>query len=499
MDIEQNITGKLSFAFLSHKKSGEDEFGEKFYLNVEDIFNILYIPFKYDFGPPSLGTIYLFSKVMTLRLQKQEYKHVCFYAYNGDKKMITNSICLIGAYCILRLNWSIEKIKTFFKPFEKFCIPYRDASQYVVDTYKLGIFDCFMGMYRAKELGWINLDTFNYYEYSHYERIENGDFNWIIPNKFLASASPSVELRETEDSMSLPTSHYIKYFQSNNVSTVVRLNNIDYDRNDFLKEGIDHKELFFPDGTSPTIEIVHEFLKISEDAAGAIAVHCKQGLGRTGTLIACYLVKHFQFSVPESIAYIRLCRPGSVVGQQQHFLEAIEPILISLRIEDPVIPPQSQIRHSNRLANKASRPETPKEIQRRLRLDRNVSSKDMKPLSNKLKEKKNITKPVDINTKKRKIADFIQPKIKRVRISTEGGYSEIIIEEHEMSSEINDNDISENIKQKDTNKRQQKKLVLPPRQSKKEERQTFIVKEKKLSLEKSSKIVPRREPFNRRK
>lgn len=123
------------------------------------------------------------------------------------------------------------------------------------------------------------------------------------------------------------------------------MNNIDYDRNDFIREGtslsinfnchsssdllllilflgIDHRELYFPDGTSPTIEIVHEFLKLSEEAAGAIAVHCKQGLGRTGTLIACYLVKHFQFSVPESIAYIRLCRPGSVVGQQQHFLEA---------------------------------------------------------------------------------------------------------------------------------------------------------------------------------
>jgi cell division cycle 14 len=265
--------------------------------------------------------------------------------------------------------------------------------------------DCFKGLWRAKGLGWINLDTFNYDEYSHYERIENGDFNWIIPNKFLASASPSSELRETEDSMSLPTSHYIKYFKSSNVSTVVRLNNIDYDRNDFLREGIDHRELYFPDGTSPTIEIVHEFLKLSEDAAGAIAVHCKQGLGRTGTLIACYLVKHFQFSVPESIAYIRLCRPGSVVGQQQHFLEAIEPILISLRIEDPVIPPHTQIRQSIRLANKASKPtapETPKESRKHPRLDKMDTDKDEKQLPNKVKEKKKVTKHFETSTKKEK-------------------------------------------------------------------------------------------------
>ena len=43
----------------------------------------------------------------------------------------------------------------------------------------------------------------------------------------------------------------------------------------------------------------------------AFAVHCKAGLGRTGTLIGCWLMKHYQFTHNECIGWIRVCRPGS--------------------------------------------------------------------------------------------------------------------------------------------------------------------------------------------
>jgi len=45
------------------------------------------------------------------------------------------------------------------------------------------------------------------------------------------------------------------------------------------------------------------------------------GLGRTGTLIDCYLMKHYKFTAPEAIAWTRIARPGSVIGPQQHYLE----------------------------------------------------------------------------------------------------------------------------------------------------------------------------------
>ena len=48
---------------------------------------------------------------------------------------------------------------------------------------------------------------------------------------------------------------------------------------------------------------------------------CTAGLGRTGTLIACYMMKHYRFTAAEAIAWIRIARPGSIIGPQQHYLE----------------------------------------------------------------------------------------------------------------------------------------------------------------------------------
>ena len=71
--------------------------------------------------------------------------------------------------------------------------------------------------------------------------------------------------------------------------------------------------------------MVQSFLQICEQERGAIAVHCKAGLGRTGTNIAAYMMKHYGYTAKESTAWCRVCRPGSVVGPQQQFLADIEP------------------------------------------------------------------------------------------------------------------------------------------------------------------------------
>ena len=40
----------------------------------------------------------------------------------------------------------------------------------------------------------------------------------------------------------------------------------------------------------------------------------------TGTLIALYMMKHYGFTANSAMGWLRVCRPGSVIGSQQHYL-----------------------------------------------------------------------------------------------------------------------------------------------------------------------------------
>ena len=76
---------------------------------------------------------------------------------------------------------------------------------------------------------------------------------------------------------------------------------------------IKHVDLFYEDGGNPTESILQSFLHLCETHEGAIAVHCKAGLGRTGTNICAYMVKHLGY-VYDSIHLQRLIMVGLLLG-----------------------------------------------------------------------------------------------------------------------------------------------------------------------------------------
>lgn len=155
--------------------------------------------------------------------------------------------------------------------------------------------------------------------------MENGDLNWIVAGKFLAFAGPrNARELSPEGYYTLTPEDYIPYFRKSHVDLIVRLNRRCYDEAKFVAAGMQHLELYYLDGSVPSNDILQAFLQACESTPGAVAVHCKAGLGRTGTCIGCYLMKHYRFTAAEAIGWIRVCRPGSIIGPQQHFLQEME-------------------------------------------------------------------------------------------------------------------------------------------------------------------------------
>nr|XP_057913347.1 dual specificity protein phosphatase 23b [Doryrhamphus excisus]XP_057913348.1 dual specificity protein phosphatase 23b [Doryrhamphus excisus] len=74
------------------------------------------------------------------------------------------------------------------------------------------------------------------------------------------------------------------------------------------------------DFTPPSPSQIDRFLAIVEEANAkgeGVAVHCMHGHGRTGTMLACYLVKTRKMSGIEAIDEIRRLRKGSIETHEQ--------------------------------------------------------------------------------------------------------------------------------------------------------------------------------------
>ena len=69
-------------------------------------------------------------------------------------------------------------------------MPFRDAGEEPCE-FECSTLDCLRGLEKAISLGWYTFKHYDYKEYEFNHKLDNGDMNWIVPNRILALSSPT--------------------------------------------------------------------------------------------------------------------------------------------------------------------------------------------------------------------------------------------------------------------------------------------------------------------
>ncbi|NWR78604.1 PTPC1 protein, partial [Centropus unirufus] len=150
--------------------------------------------------------------------------------------------------------------------------------------------------------------------------------SWITDN-ILAMARPSTELIEKY--------HIIEQFERCGIKTIINLqrpgehascgnpleqeSGFTYLPEAFMEAGIYFYNFGWKDYGVASLTTILDMVKVVAFALqeGRVAVHCHAGLGRTGVLIACYLVFATRMSADQAILFVRAKRPNSIQTRGQ--------------------------------------------------------------------------------------------------------------------------------------------------------------------------------------
>ncbi len=135
------------------------------------------------------------------------------------------------------------------------------------------------------------------------------NFSWLIEGEIAGMAKPASTVSDFE------------FLKDNNIDAIVSLSEFPLDANLVEAFGFEVKHIPVRDFESPRLEQVGDFLKFAKKIrtdGKKLVVHCDAGAGRTGTMLACYLVSK-GYDAAKAIEEVRRKRPGSIEtpGQEE--------------------------------------------------------------------------------------------------------------------------------------------------------------------------------------